>query len=104
MLLKMIDSITKSQNITVILITELPLNIVKTGSGVEEFVADSNIMLRYVEVKGEIKRCIAVIKMRETSHDMQIHEYVIGPKGIEVKGRMKGVEGLMISSSRTFEE
>ena len=104
MLLKMIDSITKSQNVTVVLIAELPLNIVDVGFGVEEFIADSIIMMRYVEVKGEIKRCIAVIKMRETSHDMQIHEYVIGPKGIEVKGRMKGVEGLMISSSRTFKE
>lgn len=99
-LLKMIDSITKAQNITVILVTELPLNITAVGLGVEEFMADSIIMMRYVEVDGAIKRCVAVMKMRETNHDMDIHEYVIGSKGMEIKGRMKGVEGLMITSSK----
>lgn len=100
MLLKMIDSITKAQNVTVILVTELPLNVNVVGLGVEEFMADSIVMMRYVEVDGIIRRCLAVMKMRETSHDMNIHEYVIGPHGMEVKGRMKGVEGLMITSSR----
>lgn len=101
MLLKMIDSITKSENITVILITELPLNVAEVGFGVEEFIADSIIMMRYVEVEGMIKRCIAIMKMRETNHDMNIREYVIGSNGMQVKDRMKGVEGLLISSSRS---
>lgn len=100
MLLKMIDAITKSQNITVIMITELPLNIVQVGLGVEEFMADSIIMMRYVEVDGLIKRCIAILKMRETNHDMNIREYVINQKGIEIKDRMSGVDGLLITSSR----
>jgi hypothetical protein len=43
------------------------------------------------------------MKMRETKHDMNIREYVIGSKGIEVKGRMKGVEGLVITSSKVRE-
>ena len=102
-LLKMIDSITKAKNVTVILVTELPLNVNKVGFGVEEFMADSIIMMRYVEVSGSIRRCLAVMKMRETSHDMDIHEYLIGSNGMEVKGKMKGVEGLMISSSKVTE-
>ncbi len=99
-LLKMIDSITKAYNITVILVTELPLNVYDLGFGVEEFMADSIIMLRYVEVDGVIRRCIAVMKMRETKHDMNINEYVIGEHGMEIKGRFKGVDGLMITSSK----
>lgn len=99
-LLKMIDSITKASNITVILVSELPLNLYGVGFGVEEFMADSILMLRYVEIDGMIRRCMAIMKMRETKHDMNIREYVIGPKGIEVKGRMKGVDGLMITSSK----
>lgn len=99
-LLKMIDSITKASNITVILVSELPLNLYGVGFGVEEFMADSIIMLRYVEIDARIRRCMAIMKMRETKHDMNIREYVIGPKGIEVQGRMKGVEGLMITSSK----
>ena len=99
-LLKMIDSITKARNITVILVTELPLNVSDVGFGVEEFMADSIIMLKYVEVDGEIKRCVSVMKMRETSHDMNIHEYFISGTGITVKERIQGVDGLMIYSSR----
>jgi circadian clock protein KaiC len=99
-LLKMIDSITKASNITVILVSELPLNLYGVGFGVEEFMADSIIMMRYVEIDGMIRRCIAVMKMRETNHDMNIREYVIGSHGIKVRDRMKGVEGLMITSSK----
>lgn len=100
-LLKMIDSITKSRNITVILVTELPLNVADVGFGVEEFMADSIIMLKYIEVDGEIKRCVSVMKMRETSHDMNIHEYKIGGSGMTVEsGRLEGVDGLMIYSSK----
>ena len=66
--------------------------------------ADSIIMMRYVEINGTIKRCLAVMKMRETSHDMNIHEYIIGPKGMEVKGRLKGAEGLMITSSKVIDD
>jgi len=99
-LLKMIDSITKAYNITVVLVTELPLNYSDIGFGVEEFMADSIIILRYVEIDGVIRRCLAVMKMRETKHDMNINEYVIGPNGIEVKGRISGVDGLIISSSK----
>lgn len=99
-LLKMIDSITKASNITVILVSELPLNLYGVGFGVEEFMADSIIMMRYVEIDGLIRRCIAIMKMRETNHDMNIREYVIGSQGIKVRDRMKGVEGLMITSSK----
>ena len=72
----------------------------REGFGVEEFMADSIIMMRYVEVDGLIKRCIAILKMRETNHDMNIREYVINQKGIEIKDRMSGVDGLLITSSR----
>src|SRR3989338_8112661 len=104
MLLKMIDQITKSQNITVILVTELPLNVNVVGFSVEEFMADSIIMLRYVEVDGMIKRCLAIMKMRETSHDMNIHEYVIENDGMHVKDRLRGVDGLMITSSKVRQD
>ena len=99
-LLKMIDSITKVRNITVVLVTELPLNVSNVGFGVEEFMSDSIVMMRYVEIDGQVKRVIAVMKMRETSHDMNIHEYVIGSNGMTVKERMEGAEGLLIHSSK----
>ncbi|MEL6194789.1 MAG: hypothetical protein AAFR66_22200, partial [Bacteroidota bacterium] len=38
---------------------------------------DSIILLRYVEVYGEIRRGLAVIKMRGSMHDKQIREFTI---------------------------
>jgi KaiC/GvpD/RAD55 family RecA-like ATPase len=61
-------------------------------------------MLRYVEVDGMIKRCLAIMKMRETSHDMNIHEYVIESDGMHVKDRLRGVDGLMITSSKVRQD
>lgn len=104
MLLKMIDTITKSSNVTVIMVSEIPLNYYAVGFGVEEFMADSIIMMRYVEIDSVIRRCIAIMKMRETNHDMNIREYVIGKNGIEIKDRIKGVEGLMITSTKLSAE
>jgi len=51
-----------------------------------------------------IKRCLAIMKMRETSHDMNIHEYVIENDGIHVKDRLRGVDGLMITSSKVRQD
>ncbi|HUU28614.1 MAG TPA: ATPase domain-containing protein [archaeon] len=50
---------------------------------------DNLVLLRYVELDGEIRRAIALLKMRETDHDKAIQEYVITRSGIEVKTKFK---------------
>ena len=48
--------------------------------------SDGILLLRYVELDGEIRRGIAVLKMRGTPHDLSIREYEISASGMEVGG------------------
>lgn len=54
---------------------------------------DNLILMRYVELEGEIRRAIAILKMRGADHDKSIQEYVITTSGIEVKTKFdRGVD------------
>jgi len=58
------------------------------GSSVTEqhvsTLTDTIILLRYVELFGEVKRGITVLKMRGSQHDHDIHEFSIGAVGLAV--------------------
>ena len=56
---------------------------------------DNLVLLRYVELDGEIHRAVAIMKMRGTDHDKAIQEYVIGSKGIEVKRKFEQAVDVM---------
>jgi len=46
------------------------------------FLADGIILQRYVELKGALRRVLAVVKMRGFDHDKVLRLYDIGPDGI----------------------
>jgi circadian clock protein KaiC len=48
------------------------------------FLTDDIIRLRYVEIDGQLRRVIAVIKMRGGNHSKDIREYVVTDKGVVV--------------------
>ena len=48
------------------------------------FLTDDMIRLRYVEIDGQLRKVMMVIKMRGGSHSKDIREYVINDKGIVV--------------------
>ena len=56
---------------------------------------DSIILLRYVEVYGEIKRGLAVIKMRGSTHDKQIREFTIDNQGMHIGNSFRNVIGIL---------
>lgn len=58
-------------------------------------ITDSIILLRYVELFGEMRRGITVLKMRGTWHAKEIREYVIDNNGMSIKGPFKGVLGIL---------
>ncbi len=58
-------------------------------------VTDSIILLRYVEVFGEMRRGITVLKMRGSQHDRNIREYVIDAHGMHVGEPFRGVSGIL---------
>ena len=58
-------------------------------------ITDSIILLRYVELFGEMRRGLTVLKMRGTWHEKEIREYVIDGNGMSIKGPFKGVNGIL---------
>jgi circadian clock protein KaiC len=56
---------------------------------------DSIILLRYVEMFGEMKRGITVLKMRGSIHDKGIREFHIDQDGMHLGARFRNVTGIM---------
>ncbi len=50
------------------------------------FLTDEMVRLRYVEIDGQLRKVMVVIKMRGGNHSKDIREYVISNKGIVVIG------------------
>ena len=50
------------------------------------FLTDDIIRLRYVEIDGQLRKIIVVIKMRGSNHSKDIREYVITDKGLVIIG------------------
>ncbi|MEO0421145.1 MAG: circadian clock protein KaiC [Pseudomonadota bacterium] len=58
-------------------------------------ITDSIILLRYVELFGEITRGIAVLKMRGSRHDRDIREFAIDQTGMQIGKTFRTVTGIM---------
>ncbi len=68
-------------------------------------ITDTIILLRYVELRGEMRRGLTVLKMRGTFHDKDIREYLIDGTGMHVLAPFRGVHGILSGApTYTFEE
>ncbi|HZF73248.1 MAG TPA: circadian clock protein KaiC, partial [Gemmatimonadaceae bacterium] len=56
---------------------------------------DSIILLRYVEMFGEMKRGLTVLKMRGSGHDKAIREFTIGKGGMQMGRPFRNVTGII---------
>ena len=56
---------------------------------------DLIILLRYVEVYGEIKRGLAVLKMRGSGHNKYIREFQIDQQGMQIGSAFRNVIGIL---------
>jgi circadian clock protein KaiC len=59
------------------------------------FIADSYIVMRYVEIDSAVQKALCIMKMRGSDHRKDIRSFTIGPKGIEVEAKFMGREGIM---------
>ena len=63
------------------------------------FLTDEIIRLRYVEINGQLRKVLVVIKMRGGNHSKDIREYVITDKGLVIIGpRQTDYAGLTTGS------
>lgn len=69
------------------------------GSSVTEThistITDSIILLRYVEMHGEMRRGITVLKMRGSGHEKDIREFTIDGKGMHIGKPFRNVSGIL---------
>jgi len=58
-------------------------------------ITDSIILLRYVEINGEVRRGLTVLKMRGSTHDKEIREVLIDEKGMHIGKAFVNVAGII---------
>ncbi len=59
------------------------------------FLADSYLLLRYVEIDSAISKAMLILKMRGSQHAKDIRQFSITDKGFEVMQKFEGREGIM---------
>jgi circadian clock protein KaiC len=59
------------------------------------FVADNVILLRYAELEAEVRRVLAVVKMRDGDHTKDLLEVQITKDGLAVIGKFAGLTGVL---------
>jgi len=64
------------------------------------FVVDSYMLLRYVEIESTIHKALLTLKMRGSDHAKDIRQFEITDKGVEVRSKFEGREGIMSGSPR----
>jgi circadian clock protein KaiC len=72
--------VTKSLGVTTVALGEIPYGEVKTGLGVEEFVADGVILLTHMDKTNSANRRLTIAKMRGTPLDRTSFEYLMDEK------------------------
>ncbi|MFA9444643.1 circadian clock protein KaiC [Egicoccus sp. AB-alg6-2] len=61
---------------------------------------DAIILLRYVEIHGEVKRAISVLKMRGSAHDRDIREITIDGTGMHIGEALRNISGVLAGAPR----
>ncbi len=56
---------------------------------------DSIMLLRYVEMGGEIRRGFTVLKLRGSTHDKSIHQFTIDSSGLQMGAPFRNVTGIL---------
>jgi circadian clock protein KaiC len=63
-------------------------------------IADAIVLLRYIELQGEIRRGIAILKMRGSPHDKQIREFSIDDVGMHIGTPFHNLTGILTGNPR----
>jgi circadian clock protein KaiC len=58
-------------------------------------ITDSIILLRYVELFGEMRRGLTVLKMRGSAHDKEIREFTIDGNGMHIGRPFRNISGIL---------
>lgn len=95
-LYRMIGALTRT-GITIISTVELVESFTELALSpyAISFLSDDIVRLRYVEIEGQLRKVLMIVKMRGGAHSKDIREYDITPKGLVLGERLKGYTGLI---------
>ncbi len=99
-------SALKREGLTSVLTRESPV-LIGEGESAEEdtaFIADSYLMLRYVEIESAVRKALLVLKLRGSDPAKDIRQFEVTPTGIRVLSKFEGREGIMSGSPRRMAE
>jgi circadian clock protein KaiC len=61
---------------------------------VVSFLADDILLLRYVEIDGQLRKSLAVVKMRNSDHSKALMRYEITAHGLVVRESLRDYRGI----------
>ena len=95
-LYRMIAELT-AMGVTVLMTVEVSesLNELRLSPDVISFLTDDIVLQRYVEIEGQLKRMMTVVKMRRSGHSQDIRSYEITSSGLTVGETLKGYQGII---------
>jgi circadian clock protein KaiC len=95
-LYRMIGSLT-GIGVTILSTVELPESFTDLAFSPHSisFLTDDIIRLRYVEIEGQLRKILVIVKMRGGNHSKDICEYEITSNGLAIGARLKGYYGLI---------
>ena len=90
-----------SKGVTVLMSTELDDRFTELSfsSFGNAFLMDGIVLMRYVEMNGQLGRILSVVKLRGINHNKQIKLFEITDNGIEIRGELHGFQGLLIGQA-----
>jgi circadian clock protein KaiC len=62
------------------------------------YLADTVMLLRYYENRGEVGRAISVVKKRSGKHERTLREFMVGAGGVRIGKQLKEFQGLLTGS------
>jgi len=63
------------------------------------FLTDAIILQRYVQLEGELRRCIAVVKVRNSDHSKELREFRIVKGRLVIGDAIRDYEGLLVGNA-----
>ncbi|MEO5726669.1 MAG: ATPase domain-containing protein [Byssovorax sp.] len=59
------------------------------------FIADTLILQRYVEMEGQLRRVLTILKMRGSAHDTRLRLYEVTDQGIHIGSSLEEYRGIL---------
>jgi len=60
-----------------------------------QFLFNNIILLRYIEIESELRRAVAVLKMRDSDHEKGLRQFDVGAQGLTIGDKLESLTGVL---------